>query len=429
MNRAFISLYLVIVISVVLVGWGTDKLWEVYNPEPEAGPFEQLFFLLVEQELSGAELPEAEQKSRKLSALLGQNIQIYSLADLARSSLADRISEGDIVAVYDEEGRKSSYKRISHADYIVRVDLDQKNPDHGRLYIVLLIAFYTVIALVIYFWIWPLSRDLGRLRNQTQNIGVDGAPAKVNLGHRSAVYPLASSFNKMAERIDELLASHREMTYAVSHELRTPLARMKFALEMAKHSAASQTAEKQLDSVREDVAEMDKLISELLAYAGFEQQSQQLELKVGDLKALVDQLLAAQQQSGAQKFIQYEIKNYLPANRVKAEWYLLERCLHNVIQNAAKYSKSKICVSLATADGNYQVYVEDDGPGVMREDQEKIFKAFVRLRNEADENKSGFGLGLAIVHRIMKWHGGGVSVAASELGGAKFLLYWPIPPG
>lgn len=428
MNRVFLSLYFVIVISVVVVGQGADKLWQVYNPEPEVGEFEKLFFSLLDSKFSGLTKKELDFALSKTSEEIGQKLSLYTLEDIAQSSLSERIAHGEIVTVFDKQGLKSSYKRIKNSDFIIRAHLNTKHLDQGRIYLVLLFAFYAGIAVIIYFWIWPLSRDLKKLTNYTQKVGV-GVPGKVDLGQRSAVYTLAAAFNAMAERIHELLASHKEMTYAVSHELRTPLARMKFALEIAKDSKGLDGVKKQLVSVREDVAEMDTLINELLAYAGFEYRNERLKFSEGDLPSLLENLLVTNHTLQACSGITYCLDNRLPDNSVQCEWYLLERCMHNLIQNAFKYTRSKIHVTSELVDDCYRVTVEDDGPGIVQEDREKIFNAFVRLRNTVDENKSGFGLGLAIVSRIMKWHRGAVTVSSSELGGAKFIVCWPVLSG
>lgn len=423
MNRVFLSLYFLIVFSVVIVGWGADQLWKFYNPEPEASPFQQAFFDLLEHELKDLPYSETKQKSDQLGERLNLSIDIFLLEELAKTSLSQDIEQGKAVTVHDRADSVSTYKRIPDTSSVIRVRMPNAQTQSGHLYFVLLAAFYLLIALIIYFWVWPLARDLRKLQAHTQKVG-DDAGEVLNLGKGSAVYSLAAAFNKMSDRISSLLASHKEMTYAVSHELRTPLARMKFALEMARDSEEAEFKQLQLDNIREDVKEMDVLITELLAYASFEQKNQNLAFKSGDLNALAEQLLALNQKAGEHKHIAYRIENELHGQQVACEWVLFERCLHNIIQNAFKYAKSQVVLRMALEGNNYLVSVEDDGQGIEKSDREKILQAFVRLRKEA-EDKSGFGLGLAIVNRIMKWHHGGVRVEASDLGGAKFILYWP----
>ncbi|VUD53951.1 Sensor protein RstB [Thalassocella blandensis] len=432
MNRVFISLYFLIVFSVVIVGWGTDKLWQVYNPEPDTERFEDSFFVLMERQLRDLTVDEARLLSKTLSVDTNLEIEIYSIEELAKSELAAQIEQGEIVSIFDNKGRKSSYKRMGYSQIIARVSSDLKHKPRGNLYLILIIVFYLVIAIVIYFWIWPLSRDLRKLQNQTQRVGQDGVPAVVELGQRSAVYSLAEAFNKMVERIQDLLASHKEMTYAVSHELRTPLARMKFALEMALDSQSPAVIDKQLASVREDVADMDRLINELLAYAGFELQNHSLELQAGELPELAENLLKSNAAifERDDKKVEYQFDNKMQQGTVYCAWYLMEVCLQNLTQNAFKYAHSAIKVTVEDKPGIHQFVIEDDGPGIDVEDAERVFSPFVRLHKDGvDNSKSGFGLGLSIVKRIVKWHGGRVYIGRSLMGGAKFIVQWPARAG
>ncbi len=431
MNRAFLSLYAVVVLSVIFLGWGADRLWQSYNPEPQDEPFELLFFKLLESEVIWSEgvLKDAvdiDNVAHHLSLRLGEPVKLYQMDEFSQTAFFQRLENGKIVSVYDESGSRSSYKRIGNTSLIVRVSQTEDVNENHLLYIALLVAFYLAIAVIIYFWIWPLSRDLKVLQIHTKKVGA-GKPGTVQLGKRSAVYGLAAAFNAMAERIDELLASHQEMTYAVSHELRTPLARMKFALEIVGESSDTVMNQKHLNGLREDVTEMDTLINELLAYAGFEQKNQALDFRNGDLSSLLDNLIRTNQEAQVESDIRCDVVNLIDDNLVSCEWYLMERSLHNVIQNAFKYADKKIRIEVSASESEYRVAIEDDGPGISPEDAEKVFQAFFRLRNEGSENRSGFGLGLAIVHRIMKWHNGGVRVERSELGGAKFVLFWTIP--
>lgn len=430
MNRAFLSLYAVVVLSVVFLGWGADKLWQSYNPEPQDEPFELLFFKLLESDAIWSEAilkdtNDIDNVAHRLSLRLDEPVKLYQMDEFSQTSFYQRLENGGIVSVFDESGSRSSYKRIENTSLIIRISQTEEGNENHLLYIALLVAFYLAIAVIIYFWIWPLSRDLKILQDHTKRVGA-GKPGAVALGQGSAVYGLAAAFNAMAERIDELLASHQEMTSAVSHELRTPLARMKFALEIVGESSDAAVSQKHVNGLREDVAEMDALINELLAYAGFEQKNQALDFKGGDLSSLLDNLICVNQAAQADSDIVCDVVNLSDDNMVSCEWYLMERSLHNVIQNAFKYADKEIRIEMSASQSEYRVSIEDDGPGIAPEDAEKVFQAFFRLRNEGSENSSGFGLGLAIVHRIMKWHNGGVRVERSELGGAKFVLFWAV---
>lgn len=431
MNRAFLSLYAVIVLSVVLVGWGADKLWQYMNPEPNHTPFEASFFAFLSSELQNQTAEEASQTLQGLPIDSGLDVTVFTLEELAHSQLAARIKQGDVATLYNEDGRASHYYRISDSDLILRVTEALVHSQASNIYFALLIAFYLAIAFVVYIWVWPLSRDLKKLQHYTQQVGLEGGDQFVELHSGSTVYPLAEAFNRMSSRIQQLLASHKEITYAVSHELRTPLARMKFSLVMAENAAEDPNTEakvlcKQLKSIADDVTEMDSLVRELLAYASFEQKQEQLKREKGDVVSLVRGVVQAHQQLPDAPEIAVNIHAELEPLVAYCEWYLFERCIHNLIQNAFKYADARVDIVIFKEGNHGRISIEDDGPGISESDAEKVFDAFVRLRKEEVDNLSGFGLGLAIVRRIMHWHNGKVSVGKGELGGAKFEISWPL---
>lgn len=426
MNRAFASLYLLIVCSVVGIGWGIDKLWQTYHSEPEVSSYVRSIFTLLERELQSLRPEQYQSQVKTFAGIADLHVELYRSEELAGSGLGQQILLGDIVTVSESASRLISYKRVSNSEFILSIRQDIIDQHQGYFYQILLVLFYLSIALVVYFWVWPLSRDLRILETQTRRLGKDGIPSPVvDIGPHSAVYQLAVSFNRMSERIRELISTHKEMTYAVSHELRTPLARMKFALEMAADIEDRKVQGRKLASIREDVGEMESLINELLTYAGFEQGVTKLNLKPGDLGALVKEVV--KNCHNEMVSLKHSLINRIGDQEVFCEWYLIERALHNIVSNAQRYAGSKIRIILDTDDRDYIVVIEDDGPGIPQEDRSRVFNSFVRLRMNTNFDKSGFGLGLSIVNRIMEWHNGSATVSESEWGGARFLLRWPQP--
>ena len=424
MNRAFVSLYVLLVFSVVAVGWGTDKLWQVFNPAGEIEPFEQEFFAILEFELAAVPDEKIFERVVELNQELELHIDIYALDEFAQSSIAQDIAGGGLVALFDEQGGRQIYKQLAQRDWVVRVIKPSEIAPNYALYKnAFLIFFYLAIAVVVYFWVWPLSRDMRTLEMQTKNVGRDGVVDTVNLAPSSNVWSLANAFNVMANRVKELIHSHREMTYAVSHELRTPLARMKFALTMASETEDKTKLREHLASVREDVSDMDALVNQLLTYAGFEHGDPRLNFQQGDLMALAENVVA--NLSPLQPNIAVSIHNEL-TSEPRCEWVLMERALHNLIQNGLRYGTSNLHITLSQTQQYYSVVVEDDGSGVPEDERARVFEAFVRLQATGAPKQSGFGLGLAIVKRIAHWHKGEVVVTESQWGGAKFTFTWPV---
>lgn len=426
MRRAFITLYALVVASVLLFGWGLDKVWQMYGPgsvnESQAispHTFALLAFFLAQQDAS-----QQRQQVAALAAELNADISLIKLDDFAQTSFAERISAGERTMVEGEGGRRY-YQRLPNSDSVVGWRLAADPTQRPMLYEILLVVFYLLIALVILIWIWPLSRDLATLEKQTKVVGFDSAPEALHMGPTSAVADLADAFNRMAQRIRDLLTTQKEMTYAVSHELRTPLARMKFGLEMASACTDVNRIHEKLAGVRDDVTEMDLLVNQLLAYAEFDQQQRSLDVQAGDLGALIQHLIERLRESSMGRSVQFSLEDVMGGEPVRCEWYLMERALLNVLQNAGRFARSHVHVRLSRQSGRYRVEVDDDGPGVPEQDRDRVFQSFVRLNNSVNSQVRGFGLGLSIVQRILRWHGGTAMVEHAPSGGARFVLAWP----
>lgn len=425
MKRAFLSLYVLIVISVVAVGWGLDKLLQLYTPASSVTQAEVDLLNLIEYQL--AQAPEGQEKAalQALNARLQTELVLFDAGDLAASQLAESIGLGDVVAVNNQHGDRLLYRQWPETGQILSLKRAAGEQVRPLLYDLLLVVFYGSIALVVFFWVWPLSRDLRKLEKQTRLVGKDQLPEQLHIHQSSTVYDLAQAFNRMAQRVRNLLASHKEMTYAVSHELRTPLARMKFGLEMANQIRDPERVQQHLVGVRADVTEMDLLINQLLAYAGFEQTEQQLDLQAGDLRPLVDQLIERITATAPDRPLQFVVDDHLAGQPVTCEWHLMERALINLLQNAQRFANSQVAITLECRNGHFVITVDDDGPGVPVEERERILQSFVRLANHSNAQSRGFGLGLAIVKRIATWHDGSVMVDTAPIGGARFIVTWP----
>jgi len=419
LNRAFISLYLFIVTSVIVIGLGLDKFWDKYTDNQPATSAEvSSIFLLLEQVE-----PSAIETLAKTASL---DVQILTLDDFANSSAAIQLASGEILGVADTESMMW-YKRLKNTDEVVALKFPMRDFRSSPMQILLLFVFYASIALVIYLWVWPLARDVKKLELQTRELGSDAVPNRIRIASSSTVYPLAQAFNNMAQRLRGLINSHKEMTNAVSHELRTPLARMKFALAMIDNQFANTDNQKNLASIQQDINEMESLISTLLMYAGFEQESQHLAQCAGDMRGMLEEIRSRFMRNNP-RHLRIDIRRCPDDNRVFCEWKLMETVVQNLINNAARYADTTILIEVMEDNEHFYIAVEDDGIGVANEERDRVFESFVRLYHEDQaqhQSTSGFGLGLAIVKRIMKWHSGDARfVDPQYLTGARIELYW-----
>ncbi len=112
--------------------------------------------------------------------------------------------------------------------------------------------------------------------------------------------------------------------------------------------------------------------------------------------------------------------------KANVDAHYLERAIQNLLVNAKRYAKHQVLLSLKSNDGEVEITVDDDGCGIPPEQHEAILQPFVRLDESRSKGRGGFGLGLAIVSRIVSWHQGQIAIDASPLGGARFSIRLPL---
>jgi two-component system sensor histidine kinase RstB len=284
------------------------------------------------------------------------------------------------------------------------------------------LGFITIAA---YFMVHPLERKLKLMEQTVRRIRGGDLSARAEVSGSDEVSQLAKTFNGMAEHIQRLIDSQRELTRAVSHELRTPVARLRFGMEMLADTDDLDQRHEQLGLLDRDVEQLNQLIDEILTYAKLEQGTPSLKFEMVDLSSLVQRVRNETEALGTGKAI-----TTLPlpvGTRVEAEYRYLHRVLQNLAGNAVRYARSQVRISGGVRGNWAYLRVEDDGPGVPEKDRERIFQPFARLDDSRTRASGGYGLGLSIVQRIGFWHGGTVEVTRSpDIGGAMFTLRWPV---
>jgi two-component system OmpR family sensor kinase len=171
-----------------------------------------------------------------------------------------------------------------------------------------------------------------------------------------------------------------------------------------------------------DVRELQQLVDEILDYARLETGKMPLHIQQIDLNELINNL-----QEKLALLPGAELSLQLPTQAmVFADAHYLERALQNLLVNAKKYARQQIRLTLQQPQQYWQLDVEDDGPGIPQPLRQEILKPFFRVEASRNKQAGGFGLGLAIVHRVMQWHQGSISVSESSLGGACFSLRLPL---
>jgi len=423
MARHFATLYALLVITLVLSSWGQDQFLQSYG-HSQASTDDQALSVIAHILKSRL---QAEDKSHWKAVVVATGRS----ADVDLDLIAANEIDGGMTLTRLQGGHVA-YMQASGGESWALVQLD---PDHvlamksmttshrSVAEWILTVIFYTIIALVVMIWVWPISRDLRILEKAAAGFGNKNWSFGVNIKPRSQVYSLAQTFRKMATRIDELIASHKDMSNGVAHEIKTPLSRMKFEIELANQSTPPEHIQRSLANIQDDIASIDSLVTATLNYAILERADVSLNIDDHDFTILIPAIVDLVRRDVPQT-LKFETSVDTAATRVWCDIHLFESLLKNLLYNATRFATSTVRIAFAIRDEQYCLTVDDDGKGIPEPEQQRVFDSFVQLDNDGNA-KSGFGLGLAIVKRIIKWHGGTARVTKSELGGASFIMKWP----
>lgn len=249
---------------------------------------------------------------------------------------------------------------------------------------------------------------------------------RIHLGEgKDEVYQLAATFDDMFERLETSFEAEKQFNSDVSHELRTPVSVILAHCEYALDEESTYDEQREaLETVQRQANKMKTMITQLLTFARLERGIDKASLEIIDLSELVE-MTCEEQVDRKEKNISltWQVESGL---MVLADFSLMARLIINLINNAFQYGKENghIKVELKKqGDHKVALIVSDDGIGIAKEDQEKIWKRFYQV-NEARtaSEKHSMGLGLSMVEWIARCHGGEISVESELQKGSIFTF-------
>ena len=261
-----------------------------------------------------------------------------------------------------------------------------------------------------------LTRRLERLRTGVENLGQGKLAARVEIEGRDEVADLARSFNRAAERIEHLVGAQRTVLAGASHELRSPLARLRVAVELMADGQRPDLG----DQVASDIAELDSLIDEILLTSRLDLEA----LHETDARDDDVDMLALVAEEAARVGADVEGEPVL----LRGSERLLRRLVRNLLENAVRHGEAaSVVASVHLSTSRVQLTVSDRGPGIAGAERERVFEPYYRPPGAAESGR-GYGLGLSLVRRIARLHGGEARCLDNPDGGCLFQVELPLPP-
>ena len=256
------------------------------------------------------------------------------------------------------------------------------------------------------------------LKNQTKPI-VNLAKAAERFGKGDYINEFRASgaseirkasyeFDRMVKRINRHLNQRSEMLSGISHDLRTPLTRLKLQLTMLSQKEISK-------KMSADIDEMEKMLNDYLQFAKSQVQEDTSEISIHEF---FHEILRNFNMKNVN--LVFEEENFILNGRRNA----LKRCFTNLIQNGVSYGKN-VFIKISKTKSRMAVIIEDNGPGIPEDQYRNVFKPFFRIDKSRSLNKSGVGLGLAIVEDIIHSHGGSIQLGKNKQNGLQVKITLP----
>ena len=328
----------------------------------------------------------------------------------------------------DEKGNKSDEIYISIPDdkwdefadeFSVQVYNNKADYKRNSLIITVLLALLG--GVVTYFISGHALRPIREFSDKIEEVQAQNlSDSRIEENNVKELNQLGISYNKMLERLSEAFEIQRQFTANAAHELRTPLALMQVQLDLynsASHPGNDADTLQTIKMVTEQNDKLNRMVKTLLDIS--ELQSVGRDDKI-ILDAIVEEVLADLEPLAVEKNIKL-IGKCEDATMIGSD-ILIYRLVYNLVENAIKYNHPLGQVTVTAYQRNKHVYlsVEDTGSGIPKELRERVFEPFFRVDKSRSRELGGVGLGLALVHEIVRVHDGSICIKSGKTGGTIF---------
>ncbi|GGE86768.1 HAMP domain-containing protein [Stappia taiwanensis] len=288
---------------------------------------------------------------------------------------------------------------------------NQAYASNSHIFIVWMLSTSLVLIVIALIFLRNQIRPVERLATAAESFGMGRPIDDFRPSGALEVRRAAQAFIEMRRRIERQMEQRTAMLAGVSHDLRTILTRFRLQLALFPDSD-------EVRALRHDVAEMNTMLADYLAFARGDGDEK---AQVTDIALLFEELEAEAEILNAQVSSSFQ-----GAPEVTLKPIAFKRCLTNLVSNAARHG-STVRIDGRHAEGWLTVTIEDDGPGIAEDERENVFRPFYRLDQARNQDAGGSGLGLAIARDIARAHGGDIVLDDSvDLGGLKVRVRIPV---
>ncbi|TQV87910.1 sensor histidine kinase [Aliikangiella coralliicola] len=432
MKRIYFSILVTALISLFLLGKFIDLLFDSNDENIPRSEFvtERHLANGIRNALSQHAESDLQAQVEHYSRQFQINLSLEKKSNLSLSTeLEKSVNSKEGLLIDLDPGVQLIGGIENHPEWLISYPIEHEQPidNDARFEVWLTILFYSGFCIILLLWALPLTRRLSKLNRLASDFGEGDLSSRAVVSRFSYIKELEVSFNRMASQIEELLAENKLLAGSLSHDLRSPLSCLRFGVDAALETGEATKKDYYLERMDGDLTRMETMLEAFLDYASLERKRFQLTKRSTDIVMMINSVVNAcyplLQNANVQVETNFDFESDKLMVELDTNW--IARALSNLITNAIYHGNNIIFVNCEVNARGVDISVEDDGAGIPESEIENIFKAFVKL-DKSRTKSNRYGLGLAIVARVVGWHNGEISVSKSDkLGGACFTIRLP----
>ena len=418
-------LLLAVLVVATLAGW--FQIFRAYEVEPRARQISQNLISIVNLTRSALVNSQPELRRELLSDLAErEGIQVYpsdpgehlappvddAVQNLVRDLVRRQLGENTRFASEreDKPGLWLSF-HIDDDEYWLRIPRRRVEREIALRWLGWGVLALALSLLAAYLIVSRLNRPLRALATAAGAIGKGKTPEPLSESGPEEIRTLSHAFNEMSRDLARLDADRALILAGVSHDLRTPLSRLRLGLEMS-------GADPQLkDGMTADIEEMDRIINQFLDFARTDGGEAPQHVDLASIAAEVAEHYRRHGRSVA--------TDLASVPELPLQTMAMRRVVLNLVDNALRYGEKDVGIAVRADNGSVVLEVSDRGPGIPASEVERLKRPFTRLE-AARSDKGGAGLGLAIVERVARAHGGNLQLLPRPGGGLLAEIRLPL---
>lgn len=271
----------------------------------------------------------------------------------------------------------------------------------GLILLVILLSFALYVV---------ITSPIRQLERDAEHVGLATTSVRVSEEGPRELRRLSAALNRMRARLARLIHEREQIIVAIAHDIATGLTRLRLRMDERPHLFDPE--------FEADLAQMDNLASEMMAYARAE--NPLVEPELIDLGELAHQIAVASP---------CRVERVWPSEAdftIAGNTLALRRLFENLIENARRYGRGTIIMRLTVSDEGLEIAIEDDGDGIPEDDLERVFEPFYRREASRNRSTGGTGLGLGIARAIAQTHGATISLENRSAGGLAARVFFPL---